>query len=234
VIHVKKGEMRRSQWVILSAAVFLSATMLTTAIVLRIKSESANSLPTYTITFCDADGRELVRRTVQENAFAVPPETPSHGSSEVFLGWGNPLYPVTADATCKPQFEDMSSGENVFFTDTVYIEKGTTARVPIRIGGSVALDQLELELHYNPDTLSFRSAESSLGEIEKAEDGIVRFTLAENRQLQEPTTLTNIEFEAIAGAFTLGEFSFEVPVAKLGESDVTFERIKTQIYVYKK
>jgi hypothetical protein len=230
---MEKSKTKRSQWIILGTAVLLSAAMLITAIALRTTSEAAEPQPLYTITFCDASGTELAKQTVEENAFAIPPDAPQHGESEVFLGWGNPLYPVTADATCKPQFQDITSNENVFFTETVYIEKGKDATIPLKIGGQVALDRLELELHYNPRLLSFRSASSSLGETE-AEDGKVMFTLAADKSLKDPATIAEVTFRAIGEAFTLGEFSFEVPVAQSNNSDATFARVKSQIYIYGK
>jgi hypothetical protein len=228
--------MKPLQWVILGAAVLLSVAMLTTASILRARNSADNSAdasrPTYTITFCDTSGTELLKRTVQEDAFAVPPDTPQHGESEVFLGWGNPLYPVTADATCQPQFQKVSSGENVVFADTVYVETGKETTVSLKIGGQVALDQLELELHYNPDLLSFRSADSGFGEVQN-ENGKVTFTLAADESLRTPGVLADITFKAIGDAFTIGEISFETLVAKSGNSDATFGHVKAKVYIYK-
>jgi hypothetical protein len=228
--------MKPLQWVILGAAVLLSVAMLTTAGILRARDNTDNSAdvsrPTYTVTFCDTSGVELLKRTVQEDAFAVPPDTPQHGESEVFLGWGNPLYPVTADATCQPQFQKVSSSENVVFADTVYVETGRETTISLKIGGQVSLDQLELELHYNPDLLSFRSAESDFGEVQN-ENGKVTFTLAADESLRTPSVLADITFKAIGDAFTIGEISFETLVAKSGNSDATFGHVRTKVYIYK-
>jgi len=229
---IKRKINRKAQIIILTVAFVLSAGMLTTAVAVRRRRE-LQSKPVYTIYFNDADGAELVVRKVYEGNFAIPPDNLLLSDNQAFLDWGNPLYPVRSDAICSPSIENISDGTNVFFVNTQYIQERKTKKLQLRIGGQVALDELELELQYNPNSIKFRSASSSLGRIQSVEKGVVRFTLHAGESLNAPCALADIEFKAIGDAFTFSEFTFNVTTAQIDSNPATFERMKTRVFIYK-
>ena len=186
----------------------------------------------YTVSFNDANGSELVVRKVYEGDFAIPPDGIVLSDNQVFLDWGNPLYPVRSDAICSPSIEDVSGGTNVFFVSTQYIQRRKTKKLQLRIGGQVALDELEIEFQYNPKSLEYISASSALGHVEPVEKGVVRFTLNPGESLNMPYALADMEFKAIGDAFTYSELAFNVTTARLDSTAATFERMKTRVFIY--
>lgn len=223
---------RNVQIVIIASALFLSAGMLISAIAVRQRRDQ-QSRPMYTVSFNDIDGNELVARKVYEGDFAVPPDDLPLSANQAFLDWGNPLYPVRSDAICSPSIEDVTDGTNVFFVNTQYIQTRKAKNLQLQIGGQVALDELEIELQFNPNSLEFRSASSSQGRVQSVEKGVVRFTLNANEMLSAPCVLADIELKAIGDAFTFSEFTFNVNTAQIDSTPATFERMKTRVFIYK-
>jgi len=206
--------------------------MLTTAFVLRFNA-GKDEKPEYSVTFHDLDGNELIVRKVRHGDFAIPPDNLQFSANQAFLNWGNPLYPARDDVSCYPSIDDVSDGTNVFFVNTMYIQKGNIKQLQLQIGGQVALDELEIELHYNSRMLKYKSAFSTLGNVKTVKKGVVRFTLKPGEILDSPCALADIEFKAVGKAFTYGEFALEVNTAQINSTPATFERIKTHVFIYK-
>jgi len=213
-------------------ALTISAGMLTAAILTR-KERLFRDKMEYTVIFNDVEGNELAVRKVYEDSFAEPPDNLVLDVNQVFLDWGNPLYPVRSDTICSPSISNISDGINVFFVNTQYIKEKKSKKFQWRLGGQVALTELEAELLYNPKSLEFKKASSSLGRVYSTEKGIVGFTLNTGEALNAPCELADIEFKAIGNAFTFSEVAFNVNIAYTDSTHATYERLKSRVFIYK-
>lgn len=177
----------------LQIVLILACGVICSGFVLFIVSE--HNKPTHTVTFAYNDGTVIGVKQVKDGKGVMPDR---FDTDDAFRGWSGAVNLVTSDVEVHPLLYHITDvDENLFYFDSVYVKEGKEFTIDLRLSGKVAISSAELSLEYDPDVMTFQSADcGGLCTAEESESGVIKVTFHADAPVKEQTDLARFTFKA--------------------------------------
>jgi hypothetical protein len=219
--------------IILTAAVCISAGIILYAV------NFAYGGKIYSVKFYDLDNN-VIKTERLKGGFVQPPDKAEVGGDDIFLRWDKDILNISDNTDIYPATRNISSGDNVFFINAVYVKSGNTLAAPLMSGGKVKFSSVKITMTYDPVMLEYveeKTNERNAVIQHSAESSTVTVSLGAAQNITRGGMISELSFNAVGKQFSYTEIVLKVDgIKKIDENGVEAggdcELYNGKIYIY--